>query len=136
MARPLQEDDRLAIFQAFLTEEWDMSTVVAYLRAKAAISQQAPITCVLYPNRDGAKGENPPWICLSKANWVTERVLGRRPDSVTARFLELMQEPTVQVSPKSAALAAERRKQIHSNSNADLLNHAPSGAHLRGLFSS
>lgn len=93
----MQEDVRLAVFQAFLNEDWAVSTLMCLLRAKTLLSQPAPVTHVLYPSREGSKGEAPCWVCLAKALWITEVLLGPRPPALSDRFQELLQRCALQV---------------------------------------
>ena len=74
-----------------------MNTVIAYLRARALVTQPAPVTYVHYPNREGSKGDGLPWVCLAKAAWVAEKTLGRRQSAVAERFVEFLQDVSVQV---------------------------------------
>lgn len=92
-----QEDVRLAIFQSFLTEDWEASTLVVFLRARGLISMPPPVTYIQYPLKEGGKGEATCWLCLAKSSWIADLVLGQRTPEVAKRFEEILQAAAVQV---------------------------------------
>jgi hypothetical protein len=95
----LQDDVRLVVFHAFLTEDWEMSTVVALLQTRAAMALQPTLTYIQYPSpsKEPIKGEAPAWVCLNKAAWVADRILGTRPAAVRDRFVDLLRLNALQV---------------------------------------
>lgn len=95
--RLLQDDARLTTFQAFLAEVFEVATLVAFMRARALLSQPAPLSYVLYPTREAGKSEAPPWVCLRKAVWVAGQLLGPRSAAVRQRFEEILRGSAVQV---------------------------------------
>ena len=77
-----------------------MATLVVLLQAQAALVLQPPVTHVEYPipSKEGARGEGPSaWLCLNKAAWVAERVLGVRPSDIRDRFVDLLRLNATQV---------------------------------------
>ena len=93
----MQEDVRLAIFQAFLNEDWPVSTVLCFLRARSLLGQPAPTVFIQYPMKESGKSDVPCWICLAKALWIAEVLLGPRTLGLSDRFHELLQRCAIQV---------------------------------------
>ena len=87
----MQEDVRLAIFQAYLNEDWPVGTLVCYLRARVVLSQPAPVVFIQYSSKEGC------WLCLAKALWIADMLLGPRTSILRARFELLLQRCALQV---------------------------------------
>lgn len=93
----MQEDARLAVFQAFLNEDWPVSTLTCLLRGRVLQGQPAPVLYIHYPSREGGKGDAPCWLCLAKAMWIAEAILGPRPPAISKRFEEVLSRSSLQV---------------------------------------
>ena len=96
---------RLAVFRAFLNEDWEVRTLLAFLHARALLGQQAPVTFIQYPAKEAARGEGTAWVCLAKAVWIAEQVLGPRTPAMAKRLEEIMRRGAVQVTPPILILA-------------------------------
>ena len=85
----------MAVFHAFLTEEWEATTAVAMLQSRTLLTQQAPVTCIQY--REPTRGEGgTAWACLAKAIWIADCCMGARPAAVQDGFVKLLRLNTVQ----------------------------------------
>ncbi len=90
----MQEDPRLATFDEFLSEHWDISIVLGYLQANNLSMQAASVPCVDYPVR-GTEPNAQPFICLRKANFIAEAVLGLRNEKSRERFTQVNSKDSV-----------------------------------------
>ena len=84
----LQEDARLATFDEFLSEHWDIGIVLGYLQGSNLALQAAVVPCVDYPAR-ASEANAQPFICLRKASFVADAVLGTRNEKAKERFLQV-----------------------------------------------
>ncbi len=84
----MQEDARLTTFEEFLCEHWDIGIVLGYLQASNLALQAATISCVDYPVRSSEPNAQP-YICMRKASFIADSVLGLRNDKTKERFMQV-----------------------------------------------
>ena len=72
-----RSDLRLEAFARLLSEEWDVSIFLDFLNAQSLCLQPLKIACIEYP-REPAKDEQYAWVCLYKAVYVADSILGVR----------------------------------------------------------
>ena len=84
----LQEDARLATFDEFLSEHWDIGIVLGYLQGSNLALQAAAVPCIDYPAR-ASEANAQPFICLRKASFIADAVLGTRNEKAKERFLQV-----------------------------------------------
>lgn len=70
-------DLRLEAFARQLSEEWDVSIFVDFLVAQNMCLAPAKVACIEYPREPG-KDDPYPWLCIWKAVWVADSLLGPR----------------------------------------------------------
>ncbi|KAK9864568.1 hypothetical protein WJX84_011813 [Apatococcus fuscideae] len=84
-----EEDARLATFDEFLSEHWDIGIVLGYLQGSNLALQAAVVPCIDYPART-SEANAQPFICLRKASFIADAVLGIRNEKTKERFLQLL----------------------------------------------
>lgn len=55
------------VFDAFLTEEWDTSTLEVFLHSRAMLATHASVRCLEFPSDYVEKRGASPWLCTRKA---------------------------------------------------------------------
>ena len=112
----LQDDPRLATFDEFLSEHWDIPIVLGYLQANNMAMQAATVPCVDYPVRSTEPNAQP-YICLRKASYVADAVLGVRSEKAKERFLQVgfLHDQRIPVKDEVEPVAASyKRRQTRS----------------------
>ncbi|KAK9821509.1 hypothetical protein WJX74_005124 [Apatococcus lobatus] len=92
-----EEDARLATFDEFLSEHWDIGIVLGYLQGSNLALQAAVVPCIDYPART-SEANAQPFICLRKASFIADAVLGIRNEKTKERFLQILKLSAVQAS--------------------------------------
>eukprot|EP00873_Tetraselmis_striata_P038282 jgi/Tetstr1/458546/TSEL_044949.t1 len=96
---------QLAIFQSFLTEEWNKMVLFVFLSAlnKCITPAAVNVPCIEYPA--DAKGHNrgQRYLCLRKAMVVGHSLLGARNEACTSKFTELVERMAVPVTEEDKA---------------------------------
>ncbi|WIA13678.1 hypothetical protein OEZ85_007238 [Tetradesmus obliquus] len=105
-----RSDLRLEAFARLLSEEWDVSIFLDFLNAQALCMQPAKLACIEYP-REPSKDEAYAWVCLYKAVWVADAVLGMRAQAARNRFNEFLHMASVPADEADVErLRRERRE--------------------------
>ncbi|WIA33826.1 hypothetical protein OEZ86_006935 [Tetradesmus obliquus] len=105
-----RSDLRLEAFARLLSEEWDVSIFLDFLNAQALCLQPAKLACIEYP-REPSKDEAYAWVCLYKAVWVADAVLGMRAQAARNRFNEFLHMASVPADEADVErLRRERRE--------------------------
>eukprot|EP00878_Enallax_costatus_P005108 GHUV01005370.1.p1 GENE.GHUV01005370.1~~GHUV01005370.1.p1 ORF type:complete len:604 (+),score=218.67 GHUV01005370.1:107-1918(+) len=105
-----RNDLRLEAFARLLSEEWDVSIFLDFLNAQNMCMQPAKMACIEYP-REASKDEQYPWVCLYKAVWVADSILGMRSQAARDRFNEFLHMASVPADEADVErLRRERRE--------------------------
>lgn len=78
----------MATFEEFLSEHWEIGIVLGYLQASNLAQQAAVVPCTDYPARTSEPNAQP-FICLRKASYIADAVLGLRNEKAKERFLQV-----------------------------------------------
>lgn len=78
----------MATFEEFLSEHWEIGIVLGYLQASNLAQQAAVVPCIDYPARTSEPNAQP-FICLRKASYIADAVLGVRNEKAKERFLQV-----------------------------------------------
>eukprot|EP00873_Tetraselmis_striata_P011412 jgi/Tetstr1/431676/TSEL_021204.t1 len=87
----MKKDTRFQVFDAFLTEEWDTSTLEVFLHSRAMLATHASVRCLEFPSDYVEKRGASPWLCTRKAIAVADTLLLQRSKHTVDSFKELLQ---------------------------------------------